>query len=346
MSSVKAVHRFKRYSGAFGEVDSASYLARIERELAEDDEIMRVSEQLLAQAPTLPPPAETETAAETAANANAVHAAGDAVDAAVDASATVAHHYQRPPSWASLPKLTTQYHHVVTATEKFAAAAAETAPPFSSSEGPPLSQLLLPQNKAALAFSNLAKRNSNGSGTSSSSSSSNSSASSSSNDPSSNSSAASSSTSSTSSSTSVAAVPSALKRGRSFESSYALGPALGKGSFSVVHRCYAHNRSHGRSSSSSSSSSSHDDESSEGRSSLSASEPTTCAVKVRGKSPLKSEELVRDVTTQYANALQNANIFVPEYLYGPVCILLFCVCCGTSINQNYSIPYRWSAETV
>lgn len=156
MSSVKAVHRFKHYSGAFGEADSASFLARIERELAEDDEIMRVSEQLLAQTPTLPPPPLDATASDPAAAA-----------AAVIADATP--HLQRPPSWASLPKLTMQYHHVVTATK----AATAAAPTVTG----PSSQLLLPQNKAALAFSNLSKRNSSSSNSSSSNSSSSSSSS-------------------------------------------------------------------------------------------------------------------------------------------------------------------------
>ena len=320
MSSVKAVHRFKHYSGAFGEADSASFLARIERELAEDDEIMRVSEQLLAQTPTLPPPPLDATASDPAAAA-----------AAVIADATP--HLQRPPSWASLPKLTMQYHHVVTATK----AATAAAPTVTG----PSSQLLLPQNKAALAFSNLSKRNSSSSNSSSSnssnssSSSSNSSSSSSSsssvnstsdscsNDIGSNSSYSNATANSNSSSSSCAdANPSALKRGRSFESSYALGPALGKGSFSVVHRCYAHNRSnrgHGS-----------DTNDGEGSSSLSssASEPTTCAVKVRQCIRWKSSRglsySIRDTTAHSAIYSQISNIIVLRSMHGVASFIPFC----------------------
>jgi len=334
MSSVKAVHRFKHYSGAFGEADSASFLARIERELAEDDEIMRVSEQLLAQTPTLPPPPLDATASDPAAAA-----------AAVIADATP--HLQRPPSWASLPKLTMQYHHVVTATK----AATAAAPTVTG----PSSQLLLPQNKAALAFSNLSKRNSSSSNSSSSNSSS--SSSSRSNSSSSNSSSSSSSSSNSSSSSSSSSVnstsdscsndigsnssysnatansnssssscadanPSALKRGRSFESSYALGPALGKGSFSVVHRCYAHNRSnrgHGS-----------DTNDGEGSSSLSssASEPTTCAVKVRQCIRWKSSRglsySIRDTTAHSAIYSQISNIIVLRSMHGVASFIPFC----------------------
>ena len=310
MSSVKAVHRFKHYSGAFGEADSASFLARIERELAEDDEIMRVSEQLLAQTPTLPPPPLDATASDPAAAA-----------AAVIADATP--HLQRPPSWASLPKLTMQYHHVVTATK----AATAAAPTVTG----PSSQLLLPQNKAALAFSNLSKRNSSSSNSSSSNSSSNSSSSSSvnstsdscSNDIGSNSSYSNATANSNSSSSSCAdANPSALKRGRSFESSYALGPALGKGSFSVVHRCYAHNRSnrgHGS-----------DTNDGEGSSSLSssASEPTTCAVKVRQCIRWKSSRglsySIRDTTAHSAIYSQISNIIVLRSMHGVASFIPFC----------------------
>ena len=310
MSSVKAVHRFKHYSGAFGEADSASFLARIERELAEDDEIMRVSEQLLAQTPTLPPPPLDATASDPAAAA-----------AAVIADATP--HLQRPPSWASLPKLTMQYHHVVTATK----AATAAAPTVTG----PSSQLLLPQNKAALAFSNLSKRNSSSSNSSSSNSSSNSSSSSSvnstsdscSNDIGSNSSYSNATANSNSSSSSCAdANPSALKRGRSFESSYALGPALGKGSFSVVHRCYAHNRSnrgHGS-----------DTNDGEGSSSLSssASEPTTCAVKVRQCMRWKSSRglsySIRDTTAHSAIYSQISNIIVLRSMHGVASFIPFC----------------------
>jgi len=309
MSSVKAVHRFKHYSGAFGEADSASFLARIERELAEDDEIMRVSEQLLAQTPTLPPPPLDATASDPAAAA-----------AAVIADATP--HLQRPPSWASLPKLTMQYHHVVTATK----AATAAAPTVTG----PSSQLLLPQNKAALAFSNLSKRNSSSSNSSSSNSSSSSSSSSSvnstsdscSNDIGSNSSYSNATSNSNSSSSCADANPSALKRGRSFESSYALGPALGKGSFSVVHRCYAHNRSnrgHGS-----------DTNDGEGSSSLSssASEPTTCAVKVRQCIRWKSSRglsySIRDTTAHSAIYSQISNIIVLRSMHGVASFIPFC----------------------
>jgi hypothetical protein len=90
----------------------------------------------------------------------------------------------------------------------------------------------------------------------------------------------------------------------------------------VVHRCYAHNRSnrgHGS-----------DTNDGEGSSSLSssASEPTTCAVKVRQCIRWKSSRglsySIRDTTAHSAIYSQISNIIVLRSMHGVASFIPFC----------------------